>query len=104
MTTDSVPAQIELLPVDPHDLGVMLDNRTVLLRYADSELGPHTTVQAWRWDGGDAIGVQMYAKLWWVIRDGDTLRTIQAGSVKSAMTKVGIDPFRFRVAAPFKAA
>lgn len=98
MTTDAAPAQTDLISVDPHDLGVALDNRTVLLRYADADLSVHPTTQAWRWDAGDAIGVNVRGKLWWVIRDGDTLRTIQSASVKGAIAKLGLDPFRFRVA------
>ncbi len=91
---DSSPAdKLKLFSVDPHDLGVVLDPRTVLVRYTDEQLWRWPTVQAWRWEGGDAIGVEVYGKKWFVVRRGDEVRTVQAASVKGAMARVGLDPF-----------
>jgi hypothetical protein len=105
MTTETSPAddKLKLYPVDPHDLGVVLDNRTVLLRYADAELSRWPTTQAWRWEGGvqnsgDAICVEVHGKRWFVVRRGDEFRTVQTASVKNAMARVGLNPFCIELA------
>jgi hypothetical protein len=103
MTTDSAETKLLLHAVDPHDLGVVLDNRTVLLRYVDAQLALYPTTQAWRWEGGaqnsgDAICVEVYGRRWFVIRRGDELRTVQSASIKGAMHKIGLNPFCIELA------
>jgi hypothetical protein len=73
---------------------------TLLVRWNNWMTASYSTLQCWKWHGGDAVVVwSPYHFSTVVIRRGKRVDVVVACSLNEAMLKVGLDPTTFTVTA-----